>query len=363
MILVNDLSRHVARHRSEIDAAIARVMGSGWFILGPEVAEFEKRFAAYLGGAHCIGVGNGTDALRIALLAVGVSAGDRIATAANAGMYATTAILALGAAPFFLDVEASHVVGLAEVERAVKSGVKAIVVTHLYGLGIADIAEMAAFCRNRGVALIEDCAQAHGAIVGGRRVGTFGDAACFSFYPTKNLGGIGDGGAIVTNDEGLANRARRLRQYGWSAKYTVEMQAGANSRLDELQAAVLSALLPHLDADNARRRAIAARYSAALKAGIERPPEAGSAYVAHLYVIRTRARDSLRRHLQDNGIGSDIHYPIPDHRQHILTSACADVRLPVTETLANEVLTLPCFPEMTDDEVARVIDAVNGWSP
>lgn len=362
MIHVNDLSRRVARHRREIDAAVARVMGSGWFILGPEVAEFEKRFALYLGGSHCIGVGNGTDALRIALLAVGVGQGDRIATAANAGMYATTAIIALGAAPFFLDVEASHTVSLAEVERAINSGVKAIVVTHLYGLGVADIAPMAAFCRSRGVALIEDCAQAHGAIVAGRRVGTFGDASCFSFYPTKNLGAIGDGGAIVTNDQGLADRARRLRQYGWSAKYTVEIPSGANSRLDELQAAVLSALLPHLDADNARRRAIAARYSAALKTGIERPPEADAAYVAHLYVVRTRDRESLRRHLQENGIGSDIHYPIPDHRQRILRSACVDVKLPVTEAHAEEVLTLPCFPEMTDDEVTRVIDAVNGWS-
>lgn len=362
MLYVNDLSRRIARYRAQVDEAVARVVSSGRFVLGPEVAEFENRFAAFLGSPHCVGVGNGTDALRIALLAAGAARGDLIATAANAGMYATTAILALGAQPLFLDVGPSHAVGLAEVERAADTGAKAIVVTHLYGLAVAEIAEMAAYCRSRGVALIEDCAQAHGAVVADRRVGTFGDAGCFSFYPTKNLGGLGDGGAIVTNDEGLAARLRSLRQYGWTAKYAVETPDGANSRLDELQAAVLSALLPHLDADNARRRAIAARYSAGLKPAIACPAEAGSAYVAHLYVIRTPARESLRRHLERSGIATDIHYPIPDHRQHILKAVYADVRLPTTERHAEEVLTLPCFPEMTDEEVARVVDAVNGWS-
>jgi dTDP-4-amino-4,6-dideoxygalactose transaminase len=363
MLHVNDLSRRVARYRAQIDEAVARVVASAWFVLGPEVANFEKSFAAFLGGHHCVSVGNGTDALRIALQAAGVADGDRVATAANAGMYATTAILALGAAPLFLDVNASHHVNLADVKRAADAGVKAVVVTHLYGLGVEDIADISAFCRGRGVALIEDCAQAHGAIVDGRRVGTFGNASCFSFYPTKNLGAVGDGGAIVTNDETLANRARRLRQYGWGAKYAVELPAGGNSRLDALQAAVLSALLPHLDADNARRRAIAARYGKGLRADVTRPSETGAGYVAHLYVIRTRARESLRRHLDGCGIGTDIHYPIPDHRQQILKATYADVHLPVTESLAEEVLTLPCFPEMTDDEITRVIDAVNGWAP
>jgi aminotransferase EvaB len=361
MLHVNDLSRRVARYRAHIDQAVSRVVTSAWFVLGPEVANFEKDFAAFLGGNHCVSVGNGTDALRIALQAVGVGRDDRVATAANAGMYATTAILALGAAPHFLDVNTSHHIGLADVERAADAGVKAIVVTHLYGLAVAEIADISAFCRGRGVALIEDCAQAHGAIVDGRRAGTFGDVSCFSFYPTKNLGGLGDGGAIVTNDEALANRARRLRQYGWGAKYAVDLPAGGNSRLDALQAAVLSALLPHLDADNARRRAIAARYGKGLRADLTRPPEAGAEYVAHLYVVRTRARESLRRHLESCGIGTDIHYPIPDHRQQILKATYANVHLPVTEGLAGEVLTLPCYPEMNDEEVTRVIDAVNGW--
>ncbi|MGE4062580.1 MAG: DegT/DnrJ/EryC1/StrS family aminotransferase [Rhodospirillaceae bacterium] len=363
MLHVNDLSRRIARYHAEIDRAVARVIASGWFILGPEVTGFEKSFAAFVGVSHCIGVANGTDALRIALLAVGAGRGDRIATAANAGMYTTTAVLSLGAQPFFLDVNPSYTLDASEIERAVEAGVKAVVVTHLYGLANAKIAEIAAYCRARGVALVEDCAQAHGAVVGGRRVGSFGDAACFSFYPTKNLGGVGDGGAIVTGDQALAERARRLRQYGWATKYTVDTPGGTNSRLDELKAAVLSVLLPHLDVDNARRRAIAARYSAGLTADIVSPGANGDSYVAHLYVVRTPQRESLRQHLQRSGIGSDIHYPIPDHRQRILREVCVDVHLPATERYAQEVLTLPCFPEMTDDDVARVIDAVNGWSP
>lgn len=362
MLHVNDLARRVARRRGLIEEAVARVLASGWFILGPEVEKFEANFAKFLGSAHCIGVANGTDALRIALLAADAKRGDVIATAANAGMYASTAILGLGAAPLFLDVDTSHAVTLAEVERAADAGASAIVVTHLYGLGVAEIAEMAATCRRRGVALIEDCAQAHGAVVGGQRVGTFGDAGCFSFYPTKNLGGIGDGGAVVANDAGVAERARRLRQYGWSAKYKVDAPAGTNSRLDAVQAAVLSALLPHLEADNARRREIAATYSKLLRADITKPTIAGNAYVAHLYVIRTPNRDSLRRHLAGLDVGTDVHYPIPDHRQAVLQADYSNVRLPMTERLAEEVLTLPCFPEMTDDEVAHVIDAVNGWS-
>lgn len=363
MLPVNDLSRRVARYRAEIDAAMARVVDSAWFVLGPEVAAFEKSFAAYIGASHCIGVANGTDALRIALVSAGVRPGARVATAANAGMYATSAILAIGAEPSFMDVGPSQTVDLAAVEQAVGAGATAVVVTHLYGQAIADIAEIAATCRRRGVTLIEDCAQAHGAIVGARRVGTFGDAACFSFYPTKNLGCLGDGGAIVTSDETFAQRAGRLRQYGWSEKYAVAMPGGSNSRLDEMQAAVLSALLAHLDADNARRRAIAARYHAGLLSDVVRPEGTGAGYVAHLYVLRTAKRDALRQHLKASGIGSDVHYPIPDHRQNILSAACVDVHLPATEKYASEILTLPCFPEMTDAEVARVIDAVNGWRP
>lgn len=365
MIHVNNLSRRAQKFRPLIDDAVRRVLDSGWFVLGPEVTGFEKAFAAFAGVSQTISVANGTDALRIALLAGGVTPGDLVATAANAGMYSTIAILAAGAEPTFMDVAPeTHCVGMADVERAVRAGAKAVVATHLYGRAIRDIAEIAAFCRGRGVLLIEDCAQAHGAMIDGRCAGSFADAACFSFYPTKNLGAMGDGGAIVSNDEAFAAKARRLRQYGWSSKYTVELPQGANSRLDEMQAAILTALLPHLADDNARRRSIAARYTSGITAAVAVPPAPEAADVAHLYVMRVSSgRESLRRHLEKNGVGSDIHYPVPDHRQPVFGDKFAHVSLPVTERLAGEVLTLPCFPEMTDDEVAQVITAVNGWSP
>ena len=365
MLHVNNLARRIARHRLLIDGAVRRVFDSGWFVLGPEVTGFEAKFAAYIGCRHGIGVANGTDALRIALLAGGIGPRDGVATAANAGMYATIAILGAGAAPVFMDVDAqTHCVGLAEVERAVASGAKAVIATYLYGHGIRDIAAIADYCRGRGVLLIEDCAQAHGAKIDGRHAGSFGNASCFSFYPTKNLGGTGDGGAIVSDDEAFAAKARRLRQYGWSSKYTVELPNGSNSRLDELQAAVLSALLVHLDADNARRRAIAGRYSGEITASLSLPPTPEIADVAHLYVMRVPAgRDSLRKHLEKNGVGSDIHYPVPDHRQPVFGRQFVHISLPVTERLAGEVLTLPCFPEITDEEVGHVIDVVNGWTP
>lgn len=364
MLHVNNLARRIERHRPLIDGAVRRVLDSGWFVLGPEVTGFESKFACYIGCGHGISVANGTDALRIALLAGGIGAGDGVATAANAGMYSTIAILGAGAEPIFMDVDAqTHCVGIAQVERAAASGAKAVIATHLYGHGIREIADIASYCRDRGVLLIEDCAQAHGALIGGRHAGSFGNAACFSFYPTKNLGATGDGGAIVSDDEAFAVKARRLRQYGWSSKYTVELPHGSNSRLDELQAAVLSELLAHLDADNARRRAIAGRYSASIKANVSLPPIPEIADVGHLYVLRVPAgRASLRAHLEKNGVGSDIHYPVPDHRQPVFGNRFAHIHLPVTEQMAGEVLTLPCFPEMTDEEVGHVIDTVTGWA-
>lgn len=363
MLLINDLSRRAARHRAAIDAAVRRVIDSGWFVLGPEVRAFEQAFAAYLAAPHCIGVANGTDALMLALLGAGVSPGQSVATVANAGMYATTAILAVGAKPMFMDVdEGTRLAGLTQVTRALAAGARAVVVTHLYGRAAPDIAEIAAACRAQGMALIEDCAQAHGARVNGRRVGTFGDFSAFSFYPTKNLGALGDGGAVVTGNDAMADRVRKLRQYGWTSKYTVGLTGGRNSRLDELQAAILSAVLPHLDADNARRRAIARRYGDGIRAPVALPQPGGDDDVAHLYVIRTRNRDGLRRHLEQRGVASDVHYPVPDHRQPVFGKDYAAVSLPVTELLTGEVLTLPCYPEMTDDDVGRVIEAVNGWA-
>lgn len=236
--------------------------------------------------------------------------------------------------------------------------VKAVIATHLYGQ-LADMAAITDLCRAAGVALIEDCAQAHGARRAGRLAGAWGDVACFSFYPTKNLGALGDGGAVVTDNAELANRVRALRQYGWGNKYEVVCDGGRNSRLDELQAAVLSAKLPLLDTVNAQRRAIGARYSAALAdLPLRAHPVFGDDHVAHLYVVRSAQRQQLRDHLDARGIASDVHYPIADHRQPVHLGAYAGEHLPVTEAACQQALTLPCFPGMTDAQVEQVIFAV-----
>lgn len=360
---INNLSAHVTSYRSSIDAAIKRVIDRSWFVLGPEVENFEKLFADYIQVAHCRSVANGTDALELALRALGVQVGDKVATVANAGMYTSTAILAIGGTPIFMDVDVvTQVVTQNEVERAIEQGVKAVVVTHLYGQAQLDIAGIADKCRTAGVALVEDCAQAHGARMNGRRVGSFGDAGCFSFYPTKNLGALGDGGAVVCSDAELAEKVGHLRQYGWSAKYQVELAGARNSRLDEMQAAVLSVFLPHLDSWNVRRRDIASQYSRRIAhPAVTLPSVGGDDYVAHLYVVRSAERDSLRQHLRKLDIATDVHYPIPDHRQPVFRTRFSDVHLPNTEQLAQEVLTLPCYPEMTQADVEQVISAVNNW--
>lgn len=361
--MINNLASRINANRPKIDEAINQVLSSGWLVLGPSVRQFEESFADYLGAGYCISLANGTDAIELALKALGVDRGDKVATAANAGMYTSTALLAIGAEPLYLDVHVdSGNVTLREVRQAIDAGVKAIVVTHLYGLAIPEIQEMAALCKSRNVRLLEDCAQAHGAKVAGQRAGTFGDAASFSFYPTKNLGALGDGGAVVTNNPEIAEEVLRLRQYGWTSKYKVEIGGARNSRLDEIQAAILSVFLPSLDVANARRRDIATRYSQAIcHPEVQVPAVYGNDYVAHLYVIRTARRDALRAHLQACDIGNDIHYPIPDYRQPVFGARFATIHLPNTERLADEILTLPCYPEMTDEQVEQVIDAVNRW--
>jgi dTDP-4-amino-4,6-dideoxygalactose transaminase len=360
---INDLSARICAYEAQIKAAMDRVIASGWFVLGPEVKQFEASFAKYLGTGHCVSLANGTDAIELALRAMGVGDGDRVATVANAGMYTTTAILAIGAKPFFLDVdlETSNVT-LAEVARAITAGVKAVVVTHLYGLAISEIQEIAQLCAQKGIPLLEDCAQAHGARINGQCVGTFGNVGSFSFYPTKNLGALGDGGAVVTNSAEIAEKLSRLRQYGWTAKYQVEVAGGRNSRLDEMQAAILLGFLPQLDIANARRREIAGRYSAKIRHSDVWVSKQGSTdYVAHLYIVRSTHRDALRAHLRTLDIASDVHYPVPDYRQPVFGERFAQVRLANTERLVSEILTLPCYPEMTDAEVNQVIAAVNGW--
>lgn len=363
-IPVNSLAQHLARYKEEILSASTRVIDSNWLVLGPELQNFERSFADYLGTDHCIGVANGTDAIELALRAFGVGPGDRVATVANAGMYTTTALMAIGANPVFMDVDLkSRNVSVDAVQMTLKSGVKAVVVTHLYGLITPDIEAIAKLCDQHNVPLLEDCAQAHGAAIGSRRAGSFGRAASFSFYPTKNLGALGDGGAIVTNHADIAEKVMLLRQYGWTTKYRVGMHGARNSRLDELQAAILSVFLPNLDESNRFRREIASQYSKTIKhPDVITPPVYGNEYVAHLYVIRCKNRDALRAHLQSHGIATDVHYPVPDHKQEIFGNQFAAESLPNTELLCDEILTLPCFPEMTPAQVEHVVTAINTWT-
>ena len=364
-IQFNNLSFKMNSNKKKIVEAIDKVLSSGWVILGPEVKNFEDTFAGYLNAKHCIGVANGTDAIELALKSFDISKSDMVATVANAGAYTTNAILAIGANPFFLDVDSETFnTTIEEVYRAIKAGVKAVVATHLYGLAIQEISEIAKLCSKHSVYLLEDCAQSHGAKISNKFTGTFGDAAAFSFYPTKNLGALGDGGAVVTNNTEIASKVRGLRQYGWSTKYRIEIPGARNSRLDEIQAAILQIFLPSLDLMNKKRRDIAIRYSKEIKnAAVVTPKNISENYVAHLYVIKSKQRNLLKEHLKSNEIASDIHYPIPDHQQPFFGTQYKDLTLKNTEELSNIILTLPCYPEMPEKDVEKVISTVNEWNP
>jgi dTDP-4-amino-4,6-dideoxygalactose transaminase len=361
---INALDRHVHPFAADIRRVGGEVIDSGSYVLGVNVEAFEAEFGAYCGVSDCVGVANGTEALELGLRSLGVTRGKRVALAANAAMYGSTAVLSCGAEPVFVDVDpVSYTLSPVALKDVLDSGhVDVVIVTHLYGR-LADMEAILALADQYEVAVFEDCAQAHGARdARGRRAGSFGKAASFSFYPTKNLGAIGDGGAIVTNDPGIADTVRKLRQYGWTAKYRNELEGGRNSRLDELQAAFLRVMLPHLDGWNSARREIADRYSREIRnQRIQVPSPSEGNYVAHLYVVRTDNRLGLQRHLADSGIGSDVHYPVADYRQPLFGGRFASVRLPVTDAACASVLTLPCFPELTDEEVSRVIDACNRW--
>lgn len=368
IIPLNDLVRHVAPLRDALRAVAAEVIDGGHYVLGPGVHAFEVDFAAYCGVAHCIGVGNGSDALELALRAAGIGDGDGVLLAANAAMYATGAVIACNAIPLFVDVldDAATIdpaAVQATLDAADSAGTpppRALIATHLYGR-LARMDALLPICRARGITVLEDCAQAHGARdAHGTLAGGFGDVAAFSFYPTKNLGALGDGGAVLANDPGIAARTAQLRQYGWAGKYVNALPGGRNSRLDEVQARMLTVMLPRLDAWNERRREIADRYSRLIvHADITVPAVTGADYVAHLYVVHSTRRNALRAHLAAAGVHSDVHYPLPDHHQPCHAGRFDHVRLPVTERHAHTALTLPCFPELHDDEVATVIDACN----
>jgi len=349
-------------HQGLIQSAINRVLESGTYILGAELESFENAFADFYGGGHAVGVGSGTDALILALKSIGIGPGDEVITVSHTAVATIAAILEVGATPVLIDVEErTMTIDPAGFDGAITPRSKAVIAVHLYGQA-ADLAPIQDSARRHGLALIEDCAQAIGGRYRGRRLGSIGDIGCFSFYPTKNLGAVGDGGMIFTSDAKLAARVRRLRQYGWDESRNTH-EAGLNSRLDPLQAAILHAKLPHLDADNARRAAIARRYKAGLSSlPIATPEErAGSQHVYHLYVISCARRDNLVAQLRMRGIGCAVHYSVPVHRQrgYAECSIIPEQGLPVTDYLCRQVLTLPMYPELTDDEVDQVIASLH----
>jgi aminotransferase EvaB len=356
----NELARGTAVLRREIDIAIERVISSGWYVLGPEHDKFELELSRYLGVHHAVGVGNGTDALQLALTALGVSPGDTVLTAANAGGYTSTACRSLGATPVYADVDPSTmlltVATLDAALRLLPSKPAVVVVTHLYGAA-ANAKDIVSWAHSHGIAVVEDCAQSLGAFTSGVRAGSLADVATTSFYPTKNLGALGDGGAIFTSDKELATRLRELRQYGWSSKYRTTRHSGRNSRLDELQAAILRAKLPFLDANNQTRREIHLAYEASIGTGARLVNHADESFVGHLAVIDVEDRTRATAILSERGIRHDIHYPIADHQQPIAVGS-GSVPLPVTEAAVNRVLSVPLFPELTPAEVSRVSAAL-----
>jgi dTDP-4-amino-4,6-dideoxygalactose transaminase len=346
--------------REELDGAVRRVNDSGRFVLGRELAAFEAEFASYCGAEHCVGVASGTDALLLALRACEIAPGDEVITPSLTFCATAFAVAAAGAVPVFVDVEeTSATLNLDLVREAITPRTRAILPVHLYGrcANLSGLAELAA---ERGLWLIEDAAQAHGACWNGSRAGAVGDAGCFSFYPSKNLGAWGDGGAVVTSDTRLAERLRLLRNHGQTREYRHEL-VGSNSRLDELQAAILRQKLPHLDAWNRARRSAASAYSDLLDAALSPPrPEPSDGHVFHLYVIRTRAREALQGFLARRGVETGIHYPIPVHRQLAFRGVPHVAReLQITDRLASEVLSLPMFPTISQDKIRYVADQVH----
>jgi dTDP-4-amino-4,6-dideoxygalactose transaminase len=362
-----DLHAVQARQRAELLEAAARVMDSGWFILGRELDAFESEFAAWNGSAHAIGVGTGLDALSLVLRAwreTGrLAAGDEVIVPGHTFIASVLAITEAGLTPVLVEPrEDAFTIDVAAVEAAITQRTRVVMPVHLYGQ-LACMDELVALAKRHHLLLLEDAAQAHGARLGGRRAGTWGDAAAFSFYPGKNLGALGDGGLVTTDDAGLAGVLRALRNYGSQQKYHHDF-AGPNSRLDEIQAAFLRAKLPWLDDDNQRRREIAVRYREEIvhpAVVLPRVLSGEDSHVWHLFVVRTARRASLQEHLASHGIATQIHYPVPPHRQVAYRQCFAGVVLPLTERLAAEVLSLPISPVMDDGQVAAVIGAVNAW--
>jgi dTDP-4-amino-4,6-dideoxygalactose transaminase len=349
-------------YQDDINSAIQRVLDSGWYVLGEEVTQFEKEFAAYNCVSHCVGVGSGTEALHMALKALEIGSGDEVITTAHTAVATASAIALSGAKPIFIDIEPDYfTIDPHQIEAAISPKTKAIIPVHIYGQP-CDMDAILEIARRYDLKVIEDCAQAHGAKYNHKRVGSIGDIGCFSFYPTKNLGAIGDGGALVTNDSKLVEKIRLLREYGWKERY-ISNSEGWNSRLDEIQAAILRVKLKNLDVDNTSREKHAIEYQNALKGLSLELPEIrnNSTHVYHLYVVKTEKRDDLKTFLKGHGINTTIQYPVPINRQKYYENIVGEVSLPLTEQTAESVLSLPMYPELTSEEINQTANVIKGY--
>lgn len=363
LVPFNDLSRRVHRSHEEIRAILERVVLSGRYVLGAEVRLFEEAFAGYVGTKYAIGVNSGTDALSLSLRALDVSHGDEVITVANTAVPTVAAIRMAGGVPVFADIDASYVMDPIDLKRRITAKTKVILPVHLYGLP-ADMKAINAIAKEHNIKVVEDVAQAHGATIGGVQVGNFSDIAAFSFYPTKNLGAFGDGGAVVTNSQEHAERVKRIRMYGEEGKYN-SVEEGVNSRLDEIQAAFLSYALGGLSALNMRRKEIALRYLAEIKNPYVTLPaqQIGEREGAwHLFVVQVERREHFMQYMQEAGIECAVHYPLPIYRQHAYSFMNVDPgQYPVTERISSRIVSLPSFPELTAQEQGEVVSAVNAY--
>jgi aminotransferase EvaB len=360
VVPINDLSRWDNSERDRIDRRIQEVVKSGHFMLGSNTKELESLLSQRLDGMNVMCVGNGTDALAVSILGLGLQAGDKIATAANAGGYATGAILRLGCIPILVDIDLTT----AQISTGSLDGVlvehpdiKAVVVTHLFGL-MVDIRAISSIAREKNIYLIEDCAQAIGAELDSREAGSWGDASTFSFYPTKNLGCLGDGGAVAFRRTDDFERGRRVAQYGWSERYIISDLNGFNSRIDEIQAAVLLERIQSLKANNDKRRAIVRQYSASLPANHQMIWHDDASYVGHLAILVGPSRSHIQQVLDAHQVGHGIHYPLTDNQQPAWQKVFVAASVPNCEKLGKQIVTIPCFPAMTDAEVAQVCTAL-----
>ncbi len=358
----NRMDRGFFQYQKEFEDKALEVLRSGWYVLGKEVSSFEQEFAAWCGSKYCVGVGNGLDALWMAFRVLGIGPGDEVLVQGNTYIASVMGITINGATPVFVEPDEYYQIDTAKLEALITPRTKAILVVHLYGHN-AKMDDVIHLCHKYHLRLVEDCAQSHGSAFNGQKSGTFGDIGCFSFYPSKNLGAFGDGGAIITDNEQIAADFRVLRNYGSEKRYYNKI-VGANSRLDELQAGLLRVKLSHLEELNEERRQLANRYSAQIQnKNILLPRERPDTHsVWHQYVIRCRSREALIQHLEERQIGTIIHYPIPPHLSEAYQYlGYGPGSFPITERYANEVLSIPMYNGMSEEEQERVIDALNSF--